>query len=135
MSATAVGVTAAALAGAVAAFQLALSLGARWGGVAYGGRAAREDGSLPTGFRIASAATAVMLLAVAWVVLAAAGVMTSGPASQHVLSRTCWGLTILFALNTAGNLAAVHPFERYGMSAVTAALAMLCATAAVHSPS
>jgi hypothetical protein len=126
----AVAATTAAVAGGVAAFQLALALGVRWGEVTYGGRAAQADGTLPTGFRIASAGTAVVLLAVAWIVLATAGLVTPGPVPRHVLPQVCWGLTILFALNTAANLAAKHPFERYGLSATTALLTVLCASVA-----
>ena len=86
---TAAAVTAAGLAGAVATFQLALALGAPWGGVAYGGRAARAEWTLPAGLRIASALTVLMLFAVAWAVLAAADLMTSGPLPHQLLPRIC----------------------------------------------
>jgi hypothetical protein len=38
---------------------------------------------------------------------------------------------VLFAANTLGNLAGRHPAERWGMSAVTAVLTVLCALLAI----
>ena len=43
-----VGVAAACLLGVVVLFQLALAVGAPWGAAAYRGRAAQDDGRLPT---------------------------------------------------------------------------------------
>ncbi len=95
---------------AAAVFQAALALGAPWGRYAYGGRAAREDGRLPGRFRAASGCTVGVLGAAAW--CAHAGT-TPWP----------WVFAALFALNTAANLTATHPAERWGMSAATLTLA------------
>jgi hypothetical protein len=113
-----------------AAFQVALAAGAPWGLAAYGGRATTSDGRLPARYRAASAATAVALLGIGWLLLLRSGAV--GPASDStVLTVACWCLCGLFALNTLGNLSGQHPVERWGMSAVTASLAVLCALVAV----
>ena len=108
-----------------AAFQVALAAGAPWAAAAYGGRAARPDGRLPTRYRVASVFTAGALVGICWVLLLRGGVV--GSTSAHpVLTGACWALAGLFGLNTVGNLAGRHPVERWGMGAVTAALTVLC---------
>jgi hypothetical protein len=107
------------------AFQVALAAGAPWAAAAYGGRAALPDGRLPGRYRVASVVTAVVLVAVGWVLLLRGGVV--GSASGHpAVAGACWALAVLFGLNTLGNLAGRHPVERWGMGAVTAALTVLC---------
>jgi hypothetical protein len=113
-----------------AAFQLGLSAGAPWAAAAYGGRAALPDGRLPVGYRIASAFTAVVLIAIGWLLLLRSGVI--GLASGNsALTVACWGFAVLFALNTLGNLVGRHPVERWGMGAITASLAVICVLLAV----
>lgn len=108
-----------------AVFQLGLSAGAPWGAAAYGGRAALSDGRLPTGYRAASLITAVVLIAVGWLLLLRGGVVGSSSESP-VLTVVCWVVAALFAVNTLGNLAGRHPLERWGMGALTACLTVLC---------
>lgn len=52
------------------AFQAALALGVPWGAMAYGGRVARADGTLPGRYRVSSALTLVVLAVAAWSALA-----------------------------------------------------------------
>ncbi|HEU5045105.1 MAG TPA: hypothetical protein VFT75_13320 [Nocardioidaceae bacterium] len=108
MSAVAVG-AALCLLGLAATFQAALALGAPWGRVAYGGRAAAEDGRLPGRLRVASGCTVLVLAGAAW-------------ALQADITPAKWTLTALFAVNTAANLTGAHPVERWVMSAGTLAL-------------
>lgn len=54
------------------AFQSALALGVPWGAMAYGGRAAKLDDTLPIAYRVVSALTLVFLSAAAWSVVAVA---------------------------------------------------------------
>jgi hypothetical protein len=122
-----VGVVAACLLGVVILFQLALAAGAPWGEAAYGGRAAQDNGRLPTRYRIASACTAVVLAGALWLVLAASAVISWAPLSESLLGVGIWVLVGLFALNTAGNLAGRHPVERWGAGGITAVLTILCA--------
>jgi hypothetical protein len=122
-----VGVAAACLIGVVVLFQLALAAGAPWGAAAYGGRAARDDGRLPTRYRVASAGTAVVLTGALWLVLAASAVIGAAPVSEILLGVGAWVLVGLFALNTVGNLAGRHPVERWGAGGITAVLTILCA--------
>ena len=123
-------VAACALLLVAAAFQLALSAGAPWAAAAYGGRAALTDGRLSTGYRAASGLTAVMLAAIGWLLLLRGGVVGSA-SGNSALAVACWAFAALFAVNTLGNLAGKHPVERWGMGALTAALAVLCALLAL----
>ncbi|MFW3171442.1 hypothetical protein [Geodermatophilus sp. CPCC 206100] len=108
-----------------AAFQLALTAGAPWAAAAYGGRAARSDGRLPGRYRAASLVAAVVLVGIGWLLLLRGGVVGSASESP-ALTVACWGLAVLFAVNTAGNLAGRHPLERWGMGGLTACLTVLC---------
>jgi hypothetical protein len=122
-----VGVVAACLLGVVVIFQLALAAGAPWGAAAYGGRAAQDDGRLPTRYRVASAGTALVLTGALWLVLAAGAVISPTLLSQNILGVGVWVLVGLFSLNTVGNLAGRHPVERWGAGGITAVLTILCA--------
>jgi hypothetical protein len=121
-------VAACALLAVAAVFQLGLAAGAPWAAAAYGGRKALPDGRLPTGYRVGSLLTAVVLMIIGGLLLARGGVLGSGDGVPAVL---CWALAVLFALNTLGNLAGRHPVERWGMGAVTACLTVLWVLLAV----
>jgi hypothetical protein len=108
-----------------ALFQLGLAAGAPWAAAAYGGRAAQPDGRLPGRYRAASALAAGVLGVISWLLLLRGGAVGSARDSAP-LAVTCWVLALLFAVNTAGNLAGRHPVERWGMSALTASLTVLC---------
>ncbi len=121
-----IAVIAALLLAVVVAFQLALAAGAPWASAAYGGRAVRDGGRLPNRYRIASGVAALALLGIGWLILAAGSVLDPGPLPDAVLTVVMWVLVGLFVLNTAGNMSGRHPIERWGMSGLTAALAVLC---------
>ena len=108
-----------------AAFQLGLSAGAPWAAAAYGGRAAQPDGRLPSRYRATSLVTAVMLVAIGWLLLLRGGVVGSA-SEDSLLAVACWVFAALFAVNTLGNLAGRHPLERWGMGALTGCLTVLC---------
>ena len=112
------------------AFQLALSAGAPWAAAAYGGRAALPDGRLPGRYRAASLITAVALLTIGWLLLLRGGVVGSA-SEKPALTAACWGFSVLFAVNTVGNLAGRHSLERWGMGALTACLTVLCGLLAI----
>ena len=117
-------VVASALTVLAAAFQGALAAGAPWAAAAYCGRQALPTGRLRPRYRLSSAVTAVVLLAIGWLLLLRGGVV--GDAAGGPLTVACWAFAALFALNTLGNLAARSPVERWGMGTVTAALTVLC---------
>jgi hypothetical protein len=117
-------VVAAGLTVVAAAFQAALAAGAPWAAAAYGGRASLPDGRLRPRHRVSSAVTALVLLAIGWLLLLRGGVV--GHDGGGPLTVACWAFAALFALNTLGNLAGRSPVERWGMGAVTAALTVLC---------
>ena len=116
-----------------AVFQLALSLGAPWAAVAYGGRAIGPGGRLPALHRIGSAGTALLLVAIGLLLLVAGGVLPSTDALSGFLTVAVWIAAALFAVNTLGNLAARHPVERWGMGGITAALTAICVLLALAS--
>jgi hypothetical protein len=107
-----------------------LSAGAPLAAAAYGGRAAQPDGRLSPGYRVASLVTAAVLVGIGWLLLLHGGLLAVPPAGP-VVRVALWVVAALFALNTAGNLAGRHPLERWGMSAVTAALTVVCVLLAV----
>jgi hypothetical protein len=124
-------VASACLIASVVAFQGALAMGAHWGAAAYGGRFVEDDGQLPPRYRLSSAIAALFLSGAAWLVLLAGSVIDLGPVPERVSALTMWPLAILFAVNTLGNLSAKHPLERFGASALTAGLTVLCVVIAV----
>ncbi len=108
----------AVLLGAVAAFQLALVLGAPWGEHAYGGRAQLDAGRLVGSYRVMSlAAIPILLIAIA-IVLSRAGVVEWFAADGWV-EIGVWVVFGYLVLNTAGNLASTSRVERFGMGALT----------------
>lgn len=115
----------------VVAFQTALPAGAPWGAAAFGGRVVEPQGRLPMRYRLSSAVPALVLLGLAWLVLAAGSVVGAGPVPDVVLTASLSAFSALFALNTLGNFSGKHPVERYGASLLTAALSVLCLVIAV----
>ncbi|MEP7370249.1 MAG: hypothetical protein ABI662_11380 [Dermatophilaceae bacterium] len=83
-------------------------------------------------YRLVSLAAAVVLAAVTWLILAAGSVIERGPVPNGVLTLVTWVLAGLFLLNTFGNLRARNPVERWGFSAITAGLVVLCVAIAVN---
>jgi hypothetical protein len=104
----------------IAAFQLALALGAPLGRAAYGGRSAE----LSPSFRRASAGAVVVWLLAAVVILGRGGVV-SLPLPDVVLYIGAWLLVVLSVLGTIVNLASSSPWERFGWAPFSAALAVL----------
>jgi hypothetical protein len=129
-----VAMLAAVLFGALALFQVALALGAPWGAFAYGGRAIREDGTLPITYRLASAVAAVVLVLFAIVILTRAGVIgTAGDST--LVSVLSWVIVAFLVLNTLSNVSGKHWIERFVFGGITVVLAVLCAIVAVAGPS
>ena len=103
-----------ALAGGVAAFQVALAAGAPWGAAAWGGG---NPGVLPPGLRAASAGSAV-----AYVLLAAA-VASPRPPTQG-RRRVLAVASGVMVLGTVMNLASPSGVERALWTPVAAGLAV-----------
>jgi hypothetical protein len=129
-----VATVAAVLFGAMALFQLALAVGAPWGAFAYGGRAARDDGTLVPAYRLSSAVAAVMLVLFAVVILTRGGVIGSSGDSTLVTVMS-WVIVAFMAINTPMNLLGKHWIERFVFGAITVVLVVLCAIVAVAGPS
>jgi hypothetical protein len=93
----------------IAAFQLALALGAPWGRAAWGGA---QAGTLPTNLRVASGVAIIIWTFAALIVLRRGGWELLGlPAG---LARV--GIWVLFGLLLLGalmNVASSSPWERY----------------------
>jgi hypothetical protein len=134
MGVDAVAMAAAVLFGVMALFQVALALGVPWGAFAFGGRAVRDDGTLPTAYRAASALTAVLLVVFAVVILTRGGVIgTSGDST--LVTVTSWVIVAFMAINTPMNLMGKHWIEKYVFGGITLVLVILCAIVAASGPS
>jgi hypothetical protein len=111
---------------AIAAFQLALALGAPLGRAAWGGAHER----LPSRLRIASAVAVVIWMLAALVILQRGGVRVVAllePAAQ-------WGPWILVGLLPLGaimNFASSSRWERFGWGPLAAILTVLCLIVAI----
>jgi hypothetical protein len=105
----------------LAAFQLALALGAPWGEAAYGGT--RTD--LPTGLRTASAVATIVYILAALVVLRRGGYRVP-LISVRIARIGTWVLVGLMAVGTIANFASAGEWERFGWGPFTLLLAALC---------
>jgi hypothetical protein len=106
---------------AIAAFQLALALGAPLGRAAWGGTHER----LPTGLRIASAFAVGVWALAALIVLGRAGFSISPLPPTFVR----WGIWILVGVSVLGailNFASSSRWERFVWGPVALVLAVLC---------
>lgn len=128
-----VAVAAAVLIGLVVVFQVALALGAPLGEATMGGRAAHVDGVLTPRYRVVALASGALLVLAAAIVLSRAGVVDIGLAEPVVTIGT-WVVVALSLLNTLTNLSGRHPLERWGLSAVTLAVAFLAGYVAIAAP-
>lgn len=97
-----VALAAAAILVGIAAFQVALAVGAPWGRAAWGGA---HPGVLPPGLRVASGASVAVNVAFAAVAL---GRLVPGRGRRAAL----WGLTAYSGLASVLNLATPSPVER-----------------------
>lgn len=109
----------------IAAFQLALALGAPLGRAAYGGRSAELSPRL----RRASAGAVVIWLLAAVVILGRGGV-AAVPLPVVVVDVGAWALVVLSVLGTIVNRASSSPWERFGWAPLSAVLAVLSFTVA-----
>jgi hypothetical protein len=117
---------AAALMGALAAFELGLAAGLPWGRAAWGGGHAE----LGTGLRIASVAAAAIYAVAAFVVLRRAGYRVWTPVPPRWVPAIVWGIAVYSTLGTVLNAASRSDLERGVMTPVALCLAVLCATVA-----
>ena len=118
----------------IAAFQVALALGAPWGRAAYGGTSA----TLQPELRVASGVATIVWLLAATVVLGRAGYWRSARWTVAFHWGT-WLVAGLLALGAVVNFASSSPWERFGWGPLALLLAVLCvilarSRAAVQSP-
>ena len=119
-----------ALLAVVAAFQLALALGAPWGAAAWGGQ---NPGVLPTRLRVASGVAGLVIYPLLIVlVLSAAGWVSIGWL-DGVGSLPMWILAGLLGLGSLANFASRSPRERI-WGPVALVTAICCAILALAGP-
>ena len=106
-------VVAVGLGAGLVTFQVALAAGAPWGSLAWGGQ---HPGTLPTGLRAGSAASAVI-----WAGAVAAAATSSSSARSR---RACAAYGILSAVGTVMNALSPSPPERTLWTPVAGALAL-----------
>jgi hypothetical protein len=118
-----VGIFAVVLLAVNALFQLALTAGIRWGNVAFGGKVAKDDGSLPTRYRVMSLVSAIIMGLLILVIISADGRGASFMSADFtVWTYRC--VSVLFALNTVGNIVSDSNVERWVMGSMTTSLAV-----------
>lgn len=125
---------AAALTVGVALFQAALALGLPLGEATLGGRARTQNGVLTSGFRVLAVLQAIVLVLVAWIILARAGVTNIGFLGDGFLRWATWGMVVFLILNTVANLSAPHPVERWVMGSVTFVMVILTGIIGLRAP-
>lgn len=109
----------------VAAYQVALALGAPWAEHAWGGS---QQAELTTGWRIATAVAAVSLVWMALTVLSVSGVKRwIKTVPDKYARKITWVITLVLTLNTLGNIASQSDVERFILAPTTALLATLTA--------
>jgi hypothetical protein len=109
----------------VALFQVALAAGAPYGEAVFGGKAPTDAGVLNPTFRALALVQALVLVLLAGILLARAGVITTTIVSVGTLGWLTWVVVGFLVLNTAANLTAPHPIERWGMGSTTLVLSGL----------
>ena len=114
----------------IAAFQVALALGAPLGRAAWGGA---YDGQLPMGLRIASAVAVGVWLLSALIVLGRAGYRVV-PLPYWVLRWGTWVLVGLLFVGALLNIASSSGWERFGWGPVALILGVLCLLVARSEP-
>lgn len=113
-------VAATAMLAVVAAFQLALALGAPWGLAAYGGSHA---GVLPTRLRATSAVACVVWILVALAVLHRAGTGVWAPLPESWLPVALWIVVGFLAISVVINAISPSRIERIWSPVCAVALA------------
>lgn len=108
---------------AVAAFQVALWLGAPYGDAVLGGRAETVEGVLAPPYRWAALGQAGIAGAMAWLLLARGGLVRVRRLSTRGLRAAAGTIAGFMALNTVANLTSPHPLERW-MGAATFAVGL-----------
>jgi hypothetical protein len=116
--------------GVIAAFQLAIALGAPFGRASWGGTHVAE---LPIELRIASGVAVGVYVLAAHVVLARAGVVHS-PLSAEALRRGTWVIVGLSAVGSLMNFASPSDWERLLWGPFALVLTVLCFLVARSGP-
>ena len=117
------GVAAAVGFAGIAAYQVALALGAPFGRAAWGGT---HHGTLPPGLRVASAVGAVLWGLAAMISLQRVGRSSVLPVGPTFIRRATWGLVVLSFISAVANFASQSAVERFILAPVAIALAVLC---------
>lgn len=128
-------VAAAVLIAGVAAFQVALAMGAPCGDAVFGGNAPTRSGVLTVPFRALAVVQAIVLVLVGWVLLARAETVGIPFLGAGSLMWVTWVVVVFFILNSVANFAAPHPIERWVMGSITLALSGLGLFIALNAPS
>jgi len=123
-------VSAAFLLGIVAAFQIALVLGAPWGDYTQGGA---NSGVLPAGGRAVAAFSAVLLVVMACAVLARVGMGPLRSAPRRLVTVLAWFTAVYSVLGLLANVATQSERERMVWAPITAVLGVLVLVAVLGS--
>lgn len=121
---------AAALIGLVCIFQLAIILGAPWGEYTQGGG---NIGALPAAGRVFAGVSFLLLVAMALILLARAGMGPWKSAAPRLLAVLGWGTVVYLGLAIALNLATPSSHERMLWAPVSVVMFVLALVAMIRS--
>jgi hypothetical protein len=107
----------------IAAYQVALALGAPFGSAAWGGA---HPGTLPPGLRVASGVGAALWGFAALIILQRVGLSSVLPFGRMFVRRATWVLVVLSCMSAVANFASQSAAERFILAPVVIALAVLC---------
>jgi hypothetical protein len=107
----------------IAAYQVALALGAPFGTAAWGGA---HPGTLPPRFRVASGVGAALWGFAALIILQRVGLSSVLPFGRTFVRRATWVLVVLSCMSAVANFASQSAAERFILAPVAIALAVLC---------
>jgi hypothetical protein len=107
----------------IAAYEVALAMGAPFGSAAWGGT---HPGTLPAGLRVASTVGAVLWGLAALIILQRVQLWSVLPFGRTFVRRATWGLVVLSFMSAVANFASQSAAERFILGPIAIVLTVLC---------
>jgi hypothetical protein len=123
---------AAAILVVIAAYQIALALGAPWGEPAFSDHPETGDKVLSHSYRIISGVAAAVVVLAAWVVAACGGLVARGPFSDRLLTGATWFIAAYLVVDIVANLGSASAAKRWIGGTAKLLAALLCIIVALN---
>ena len=123
---------AAALLVVIAAYQLALTVGAPWGEPAFSDHPETGDKVLSPSYRIISGVAAAVVALAAWVVAARGDLVAKGPFSDPLLTGATWFIAAYLVVDTVSNIGSASAAKRWIGGTAKILVAVLCIIVALR---